>query len=112
MVVGVAAVAALAFGCGGAQTPSHDGAHAAMRGAHEAGAEGQPRSAYYLQLARDQCAIADQMTARGATVEAKRMLMRAQADAELAIALADEGNDRADAEELGRHISDMRRAQL
>lgn len=112
MVAGVVAVGSLAAGCGAAPPPSEEGAHAAIRGAREVGAEGQPRSAYYLQLARDQVAGAERLTASGQVPEAKRMLMRAQADAELAIALADEGHDRGDAQELGQHITDMRRNQL
>jgi len=111
MVVGVVTVGAFAAGCGGAPPPSEEGAHAAIRGAHEVGAEGQPQSAYYLQLARDQMASAEQMTTRGQVPEAKRMLLRAQSDAELAIALAGEGHDRDEAQQLGQHINDMRSEQ-
>lgn len=109
---GVIAVGSFAAACGSAPPPSGTGATAAIRGAHEVGAEGQPRAAYHLQLARDQVASAQRMTANGDDVEAKRMLMRAQADAEVAIALAGVGNERADAQELNQHISDMRRNQL
>jgi hypothetical protein len=87
-------------------------ANSAIRGAHEVGAEGQPQAAYHLQLARDQVGLAQRLTADGQNVEAKRMLLRAQMDAELAIALAGEGNDRADAQELQQHISDMRSSPL
>ncbi len=112
MVAGVIAIGSLVAGCGSAPPPSRMGANAAIRGAHEVGAEGQPQAALHLQLARDQVATAERMSANGDTVEAKRMLMRAQADAEVAIALAAVGNDRADAEQLNQHITDMRRNQL
>lgn len=112
MAAGLVALGGLAVGCGSAPPPSRMGATSAIRGAHEVGAEGQPQAALHLQLARDQVALAERMTANGDTVEAKRMLMRAQADAELAIALAAVGNDRADAEQLSQHITDMRQNQL
>lgn len=100
------AVGGFVLGCGSAP-PSEARAGAAIRGAHEVRAEGTPQAAYHLQLARDQVALAQQMSARGEMVEARRMLRRAQADAEVSIALAGVGRERADAEEMRRHISDM-----
>ncbi len=111
IAAGAIAVGSLVVGCGSA-APSSGGANSAIRGADEVGAESQPQAAYHLQLARDQVAAAERMTANGDDVAAKRMLMRAQADAELAIALAGVGNDCADAQQLNQHISDMRSSQL
>jgi hypothetical protein len=93
MVAAVIGVGVFSLGCGADPAPSGE-ATAAIRGADEVGAEGDPQAAFHLQL------------------EARRMLKRAQADAEVAIALAGVGDDRDQAEELNEHINDMNRNQL
>ncbi len=99
------------FGCG-APEASNTRTTAAIRGADEVGAGEQPQAAYHLQLARDQVGTATRMKADGDAEGAERMLRRAQADAELAIALAAESRDREDAEALSQHIEDMSHSQL
>jgi hypothetical protein len=74
---------------------------ASIRGAQEAGAEGVPRAALYLQLANEQSAKAKILIASGSPDDmraASRLLMRASADGDLAIALADDDKARLAAE--------------
>jgi len=74
---------------------------ASIRGAQEAGAKDVPRAALYLQLANEQSAKAKVLIASGGNDNmraAANLLMRASADGELAIALADDDKDRLAAE--------------
>lgn len=59
-----------------------------VRGADVAGANEEPRAALHLKLAQDQLAEAKNLSKNGDGEAADRMLGRADADAELAIALA------------------------
>lgn len=74
---------------------------ASISGAEQAGAESVPRAALHLQLANEQSAKAKQLIAAGGDDNMKaaaNLLMRASADADLAIALADDDKDRVAAE--------------
>ena len=70
---------------------------AAVRSAHELGAENVPRAALHLKVANEQLAQAKQLIAEGDNQRAEYTLMRAQADAETALALAREEAARAEA---------------
>ncbi len=63
---------------------------AAVRGAHEVGAEQTPEAALHLQMARDQLARARALMNDGEHEDAEWYLARAESDAEVAIALARE----------------------
>jgi hypothetical protein len=74
---------------------------ASIRGAEQAGAQDVPRAALYLQFANEQSAKAKLLIASGSKDDmraASNLLMRAAADGELAIALADDDKDRLAAE--------------
>jgi hypothetical protein len=74
---------------------------ASIRGAQEAGAQNVPRAALYLQLANEQSAKAKGLIAAGGAdnmTAASKLLMRASADGDLAIALAEDDKDRLAAE--------------
>jgi len=95
--------AALAGGCGGAAPPTQrmESSAASIRGAEQAGAEDVPKAALYLQLANEQSAKAKVLMASGNKDDmraAGNLLMRAAADGDLAIALADSDKDRVAAE--------------
>ena len=66
---------------------------AAIRSAEELGAPGVPKAALHLQLAKEEMAAATALHEKGEKDMANSMLLRAEADAELAVALS-----RADAE--------------
>jgi hypothetical protein len=86
----------LVVGCAGsAMSPSKLAAsEASVRGAEEAGAREEPQAGLHLKYAKDQLAEAKILSQRGDGEEADRMLARAQADAELAIAFAKQGSAR------------------
>ena len=74
---------------------------ASIRGAEQAGAEDVPRAALYLQLANEESGKAKLLIASGGADNmraASNLLMRAAADGDLAIALADSDKDRVAAE--------------
>jgi hypothetical protein len=65
-------------------------AKAAIRGAVEAGAKSAPKGALHLKMARDQVAEAEDLIAAEKMSRAKHLLIRAEADGNLAVALAKE----------------------
>jgi hypothetical protein len=67
-------------------------AESAMRSAQEVGAESQPVARLEVKLAEEQIAQAKALVASGDNKRADFVLMRARADAELALALAREQN--------------------
>ena len=60
----------------------------ALRAAEEVGASKNPQAALHLQYAKEQMAEANRLTGKEAEQREPGLLMRANADAELAIALA------------------------
>ena len=81
-------VAALALtACGGAPPPhkSLADAQSAVRAADEVGAEQHPQAALHLKMARDQIQSARAYMADEANSTAKRLLERAELDAEVAL---------------------------
>jgi hypothetical protein len=67
---------------------------AAQRSAEAVGAEEVPQAALALQLSREHLERAKELYDEGEKDEAKSMLMRAEADAELAAALAKASDER------------------
>src|SRR3954467_269714 len=99
MFVGVALVGA----CATTRPPTDkmESSAASISGAEQAGAQDVPRAALYLQLANEQSAQAKDLIAAGGEHNMKRasnLLMRASADGDLAIALAEDDKARVDAE--------------
>ncbi|WP_437291714.1 DUF4398 domain-containing protein [Sorangium sp. So ce406] len=93
---------ASAAGCA-ARTATFDerlfASQALIRTAEEVGVEEVPQADLHLRLAREQVQRAQRLSAEGAPDRARRMLLRAQADAELAIACAREARAQALARE-------------
>jgi hypothetical protein len=80
------------------KTPlSTEAAVAAIRGADEAGAGRVPDAALYVRLAEEAVEKATELHANGAREEAASLLRCAEADAELAVALARAETARAEA---------------
>ena len=108
---GAALFAALLLAaCGGAAIPAEKltSAKASIRGAHEVGAEQNPKAALHLKLARDQVARAERQIAEDENEEAALTLNQAQADAELALALTREHGERMQAEQAKARIAELR----
>jgi hypothetical protein len=70
---------------------------AAIRAAEEVGATHSPTAALHLQLAKEQFENARMLTDKKDKDRADRLLMRAQIDAELSLALARSENEKAEA---------------
>ena len=97
------ATAVLAFLLGGAcasTAPPNDkvaSSSGAIRAAEEVGATHNPDAALYLQLAKEEFGHAAVLTDQKNKASADRLLLRAQVDAELALALARNENEKAEA---------------
>lgn len=85
----------VALGCGGAQVLSTDAPASAIRAAEEGGAEKVPRAALHLQLAKDEMGRSQELAKDGEHKKARSLLQRAEVDAELALVLAHEENEKA-----------------
>lgn len=103
-------VASLA-GCGGPPPPTRQlgRSQAAVRAAEELDARETPQAALHLKMARDHLARAERLMADEAHEDAELVLRRAEADAELAVALAREADERARAEDAMRKVQLLRR---
>jgi hypothetical protein len=75
----------------------------AIRAAEEVGANDVPRASFHLQAAKDELAGARDLSAKGEKDKAASLLLRAEADAELAILLSREQTEKTEAAEaMGR----------
>lgn len=96
----VASLAAVSlFACGSYPAPNDKMAQtvAAARSADELGARKNAQAELHLKLAQEQLADAKKLMADGENKRAEMVLMRANADAELAVMLAREASMRAEA---------------
>ena len=87
-----------------------EGPASAIRAAEEVGAARVPEAALRLQLAREALEQARGMTSETQQLAAERLLMRSQADAELALALARSTAARAAAQKAIDRNKGMERA--
>ena len=85
----LAVVAALASACATKPLGTQSSV-AGIRAAQEVGAADVPQASLHLQLAREELATAQKLQKSGEHAQATSMLQRAQADAELAVALSRE----------------------
>jgi hypothetical protein len=81
---------------------------AAVRGAQEVGASSNPQAQLHLKLAQEQLAHAKQLMNEGENRRADFLLLRADADAELAIALAREVTTRTAAEQASSQVQSLK----
>jgi len=82
----------------------------AIRAAEEMGADKVPAAALHLQLAREQSHQAEKLIKEKENLRASYVLMRAEADAELAIAMAREQPERTQAQEALERVQSLRQA--
>lgn len=110
----IAGLAMSFLGACGASAPNaaHTDAVAAIRSAQTVGATEEPEASLHLELAREQLADAEDRMERGDNEKARRLLECAQADAELAVALAQYATVRAEAQQTQQRIQDMRDRNL
>ena len=96
----VAAIGVAALACAGAPEPTERlaSAQASLRAANEVGAKDVPQAQLHAQLAQEQVDQANKLIKEGDNERAEMVLRRAQADAELAVALAREAKTQKRAE--------------
>jgi hypothetical protein len=99
LVFAMAVVAtAIAAGCASAPAPLRtEASTSGIRAAEEVGAPKVPRAALHLQLAKEELEHANGLAASGHRDQASSLLLRAQADAELAVMLSREDTEKSEA---------------
>lgn len=104
-------ITAAAAGCGASAPPPTGrvaSTEAAIRGAREVGAQAVPNASLHLRLSEEQVAKAKAAMAQEDNVRADILLQRAQADAELALALTRESTAAAQAKHSTDQVAQAR----
>lgn len=91
-----AAALLLLMGCASAPLRT-EASTSGIRAAEEVGAGQVPRAALHLQLAREELVKAKALSQEGDREQATSMLLRAEADAELAVMLSRENEEKQEA---------------
>lgn len=108
----VLAAAVTAFtiiaGCAGAPLRTEEASTSGIRAAQEAGAAKVPQASLHLQLAREELEMARNLSAKGEKDKASSMLLRAEADAELAVVLSREDAERTEADAAVVRVRQLR----
>jgi hypothetical protein len=110
-VMGVSFLLAAAIaGCasGPSFNQSSEGSKSAIRAAEEAGSIKIPSAAYHLQLAKEELERAEALAAQGEKEQAASLVTRAEADAELAIALSHEQDEKTEAAKAMERVRKLR----
>ncbi|HWL88250.1 MAG TPA: DUF4398 domain-containing protein [Polyangiaceae bacterium] len=97
-------------GCGSYAPPNESlvNSQASVRAAQEVGAQNNPQAALHLKLAQEQVDQARQLMGDGDNKRAEFVLLRAQADAELAVALAREASARGEAQQAQDELKSLK----
>jgi type IV pilus biogenesis protein CpaD/CtpE len=113
MVFAVAVVAtAIAVGCASKPPLRTEGTTSGIRAAEEVGASGVPQASLHLQLAKEELASAEKLSAKNEPARAESMLSRAEADAELAVLLSRESTERKQAQAAVARVHKLRRNNI
>lgn len=104
--------AALLFGACAHAPPTEQlqSSSAAVRAAEEVGAQKEPKAALHLQLAKEQTERAQKMLKDGNREDGEMLLVRAEADANLAVALARTSQEQADAQGAADKVRSLQQA--
>ena len=108
LLAGTVLFAAMIAGCGSSPTVNNEASTSAIRAAEEVGASGVPSASLYLQLAKEELENAKGLAAKGKKEEAESMLLRAEADGELAVALSRSNADRTEATQAIERVRQLR----
>jgi len=109
MVVGSVLLAVVIAGCGSSPAINKEASTSAIRAAEEVGASKVPSASLYLQLAKEGLEKAKALAKDGDREEAESMLLRAQADAELAVALSRGDADKKEAADAIGRVQELRK---
>ena len=102
-----AAAIAITAGCSNAPLRT-EGSTSGIRAAEEAGAAQVPQASLYLQMAKEELELAKELYAKGKQEEASSMLLRAEADSELAVELSREDAEKEDARAAVERVRKLR----
>jgi regulator of protease activity HflC (stomatin/prohibitin superfamily) len=108
MLAGSVLLAATIAGCGAAPAVDKEASTSAIRAAEESGASKVPSASLYLQLAKEELENAKGLVTKGDKEEAETMLLRAQADGELAVALSRGDADKKEATQAIERVQQLR----
>lgn len=96
-------------GCGSSEeVVNKEASTSAIRAAQEVGATEVPSASLYLQLAKEGLVKAEALAEKGEKEKAESMLLRAQADAELAIVLSHGDADKTEATAALERVKKLR----
>ena len=110
VIMAFAAVVTTAFVAGCASTPlKTEASTSGIRAAEEAGAAKVPQASLHLQLAKEELALAKGLAAKGEKEKAASMLLRAEADAELAVALSHGDAEKSEAMAAVERVRQLRK---
>ena len=108
MVFAVAVVAtAIVAGCANAPLRT-EASTSGIRAAEEAGAAKVPQASLHLQLAKEELELAKGLAAKDEKKKAASMLLRAEADAELAVALSRGDAEKSEARAAAERVRQLR----
>jgi hypothetical protein len=107
ILTGTFVTAALATACASAPLRT-ESSTSGIRAAEEVGAREVPRAALHLQLAKEELHKAKALAAKGEDEMAASMLLRAEADAELAVLLSREDAEKAEAQAAVTRVHELR----
>ena len=115
MVIGVGLIATTSIlfaivvaGCSSPVVVNKEASTSAIRAAEEVGASNVASASLYLQLAKEELAKAKIFETKGDKEQSESMLTRAQADAELAVALSRGDADKKEAAEALERVRKLR----
>lgn len=110
MMAGSILFAVVIAGCASGPTfnQSSEASTSAIRAAEEVGAPNVPRASLYLQLAKEELAGAKMLSEKGEKEQAVSLLLRAEADAELAVALSHEQTEKTEAAQAIQKVRQLR----
>lgn len=107
MLVTTVAVAAIIAGCANAPLRT-EASTSGIRAAEEVGAAKIPQASLHLQLAKEELELAKGLAAKGEKEKAASMLLRAEADAELAVALSRGDAEKSEAQSAVERVRQLR----
>lgn len=107
LMVGSLLLVGAAAGCAHSPALRTDSPSAAIRAAEEVGASEVPRASLHLQLAKEELGRAQGLAERGEKDQAASQLLRAEADAELAILLSREQAEKSEAAQAMERVRQL-----
>jgi type IV pilus biogenesis protein CpaD/CtpE len=101
-------VLGLFLGCASTPPLRTEASTSEIRAAEEAGAANVPQASLHLQLAKEELELAKGLAAKGEKARASSMLLRAEADAELAVELSHGDAEKAEARAAVERVRQLR----